>query len=193
MREVASTPYLGAIYFQSHHRSAYRRAHGIVRLFVDLGTFPPDDSVDRCGSTTGVCHRAEIALPCKPDSVGRARHWVLDQLSAMYGLPDSAAHDAEVVVSELVTNSVQARCRQVLVAVEGHHTRLTVAATDDASGSPVLRAPAIDAVRGRGLLLVEGLAQRWGVDAHRGRKTVWAEIAVPWSARPSFDCADTTT
>ncbi|MCE6995443.1 ATP-binding protein [Saccharothrix sp. S26] len=31
--------------------------------------------------------------------------------------------------------------------------------------------------RGSGLVLVGGLARRWGVDVHRAGKTVWAELA----------------
>ncbi|GGW88437.1 hypothetical protein GCM10010383_16610 [Streptomyces lomondensis] len=53
---------------------------------------------------------------------------------------------------------------------------------------PALRAPDAVAESGRGLLLVEALADRWGVTEGRfPRKTVWAELGFrapePASAR----------
>lgn len=140
-----------------------------------------------------MCHRAETVLPCGAGSARRARHWVRDQLAAMYGQLDQTAQDTELVVSELVTNATQAHCRVLVLAVEAHHTRLSVAATDDAPGSPILHPPPPDAAHGRGLVIVEALSERWGVDAGDARKTVWAEIPLPASAAPSFDCTDTTT
>ena len=138
-----------------------------------------------------MCHRAEIALPCDPRSARRARQWVVDQLSTMYGRLGPAADDAKLVVSEIVTNSVQAGCQEVALAIEAHHRRLTLGATDDAPGVPTLASPLPDVSRGRGLLIVNALAEHWGVDhdAHEGRKTVWAQLAVPNSAVPTFACA----
>lgn len=140
-----------------------------------------------------VCHRAETALACEPASVRRARHWVLDQLSANYGRPDRGAEDAQLVVSELVTNAVQAHCHEIVLAIEVHHGWVSLAATDDAAGHPIPRTPAPEADRGRGLMIVQALCRRWGVDTHNGRKTIWAEITVPHNAEPTFDCAEYDT
>ncbi|MFD7919155.1 ATP-binding protein [Streptomyces sp. NPDC059740] len=52
----------------------------------------------------------------------------------------------------------------------------------DARGErvPQVRAPGPEAASGRGLLLVEAFADRWGVrvEAHP-RKVVWAELRLP--------------
>jgi hypothetical protein len=48
---------------------------------------------------------------------------------------------------------------------------------DDGSGDlPELRHPASDEVHGRGILLVESLATRWGVLPRAAGKTVWFEV-----------------
>jgi anti-sigma regulatory factor (Ser/Thr protein kinase) len=108
----------------------------------------------------------------------------------MYGWPGAAVDDANLVVSEIVTNAVQANCQEIGLAIEAHHNHVTIAATDDAPGSPTRRRPRSDSVRGRGLLIVDALTDRWGVrDADGGRKTVWAELPVPSTAVPTFDCA----
>ena len=49
---------------------------------------------------------------------------------------------------------------------------------DDDPNVPSVSEPAPDAHHGRGLVLVQRLAQRWGVHALDGRKVVWFEA--PW-------------
>jgi anti-sigma regulatory factor (Ser/Thr protein kinase) len=124
-------------------------------------------------------------LPGEAASVARGRHWIADQLAAMYAPDGPAAQEAQVVVSELVTNSVQAGCREVVLTLEGHDGRLTVAVTDDAPGLPIPRTPPPNDPRGRGLLVVGALSQRWGVHPRDNGKTVWAEIAIAENAAPT--------
>ena len=136
-----------------------------------------------------MCQRAETVLPCEPVSVARARHWARRQLAEMYEGQAGIAADVELVVSELVTNCVRADAHRFAVAIEGHHTNVKVSARDDAPGVPVKRAPPRDTVGGRGLIIVEALARRWGVTPDGEGKTVWAECPVPDGVRPRFDCS----
>ena len=138
-----------------------------------------------------MCQRAETALPCEPVSVATARHWALDQLAGMYEGHARIATDVELVVSELVTNCVRADAHRFAVAIEGHHSYVKVSARDDAAGAPVKRAPPRDAGNGRGLIIVDALALRWGVTPDGEGKTVWAEFLVPDNVRPTFDCSAT--
>ena len=146
-----------------------------------------------------MCHRTEISLPSEPAAVGQARRWAGNQLAAMYDQPpattydrpDSVVDDIELVVSELVSNAIQTRTHRLDLALEAHHRSLRVEATDDAPGLPTRRQPSPDALRGRGLTIVEAIASHWGVDPHHGGKTVWAELLVPDGARANFDCAIT--
>ncbi|WP_328767970.1 ATP-binding protein [Streptomyces sp. NBC_00286] len=90
---------------------------------------------------------------------------------------------AELVLSELVTNALRVPVpsdRQVSVRIarspEDGLLRLEV--SDAGSGRPEVRKPSDDETGGRGLLLVEALAHRWGVERRAGGigKTVWAEL-----------------
>ncbi|WP_371602834.1 ATP-binding protein [Streptomyces sp. NBC_01220] len=94
--------------------------------------------------------------------------------------------EAELVLSELVTNAVRVPVpgdRMVGVRIEcrgrGEFLRLEV--SDAGPGRPEVRRPDELDKGGRGLLLVEALAHRWGVDVRRAGigKTVWAELLAP--------------
>lgn len=136
-----------------------------------------------------MCHRAETSFACAPASVAQARHWASDHLAAMYEGRLDPVRDVELVVSELVTNCVQAQAHQFVVAIETHHTYIKVSAHDDAPGVPAKRAPPVDGPGGRGLVIVEALSRRWGVTPTGPGKTVWAEFPVPVGLRPTFTCA----
>ncbi|MEU0302723.1 ATP-binding protein [Streptomyces sp. NPDC006175] len=97
----------------------------------------------------------------------------------LWGLPsDSAAH----IVAELATNAtvhgrVTGRDFQLRLAV--HADSLLRIEVIDTRGDrlPVATAPDHHTEGGRGLLIVEALADRWGVIAGPvPRKTVWAEL-----------------
>jgi anti-sigma regulatory factor (Ser/Thr protein kinase) len=84
-----------------------------------------------------------------------------------------------LTVSELVTNAVvHARTPATLrLSMRGHVLRVGV--TDLASESrPAVRVAEDTAVNGRGLALVDAVADRWGVDApgDGSGKTVWLEL-----------------
>ena len=96
----------------------------------------------------------------------------------LWGLPsESAAH----IVAELATNAmvhgrVPGRDFQLRLAVVRKALRIEVT---DTRGDrlPVAVAPAPLTESGRGLLIVEALADRWGIiPGPVPRKTVWAEI-----------------
>jgi hypothetical protein len=60
----------------------------------------------------------------------------------------------------------------------GDHLRL-IAADDDPRG-PAVRMRRVDQPNGRGMHLIEAIADRWGVDRHRAEvgKRVWAELCL---------------
>ncbi|MQY35384.1 hypothetical protein SRB17_33580 [Streptomyces sp. RB17] len=98
-----------------------------------------------------------------------------------WGLPlDPAAH----VVGELAANAathgrVPGRSFRLTLYVVGETLRIEVTDTRG-DRMPRTQPPSAEADSGRGLVLVEALADRWGVSPGRPpRKTVWAEITVP--------------
>ena len=90
------------------------------------------------------------------------------------------ACDAELIVSELVTNAVTAGAAVPFPARVGLYLaadtdRLTLLVWDSSPQPPVRRPHDHDAVAGRGLEIIEALSDRWGwsVPGDRG-KVVWA-------------------
>ncbi|MEU3946259.1 ATP-binding protein [Streptomyces sp. NPDC029526] len=88
--------------------------------------------------------------------------------------------DVRLCVSELVTNVVRHVGEGVPVTVRVWRDggRVRVGVTDPEPGAlPVLcGAPGAEAESGRGLVLLDALAVRWGVDREPGCKTVWCEL-----------------
>ncbi|MEU0355668.1 ATP-binding protein [Streptomyces cyaneofuscatus] len=111
-----------------------------------------------------------------------ARLLTVAHLSA-WGLPsESAAHIvAELAANASVHGRVQGRDFQLALTVSGQTLRIEVTDTRGDSippGPGAVKAPEDDhAEHGRGLLIVEALADHWGVaPGPVPRKTVWAEI-----------------
>ncbi|WP_406454835.1 ATP-binding protein [Streptomyces sp. NBC_00876] len=95
----------------------------------------------------------------------------------------------ELVLSELVTNAVRVPVpgdRMVGVRIEcrGRGELLRLEVSDAGVGRPEVQRPGELDNAGRGLLLVETLAHRWGVDERPAGigKTVWAELLAPGAA-----------
>lgn len=99
-----------------------------------------------------------------------------------WGLPsESAAHIvAELAANASVHGRVQGRDFQLTLAVSGRTLRIEVTDTRGDSAPPgpgAVKAPEDDSEHGRGLLIVEALADHWGIaPGPVPRKTVWAEI-----------------
>ena len=86
------------------------------------------------------------------------------------------ADDVVLVVSELVTNAVRAGAVQVDVLLEINGERIDLEVTDDAGGWPAQRQAEVDDDGGRGLSIVEQLADRWVVSPQRSGKIVRARF-----------------
>ena len=101
-----------------------------------------------------------VLLPADPASVGAARRHVQAALCdwGLGGLADTAA----LLVSELVSNALlHARSEvEVRVARDPEHVQVTV--LDRSPRQPVRRRHGLGASTGRGLGLVEVLADGWG-------------------------------
>lgn len=96
------------------------------------------------------------------------------------------AETAELVVSELVTNAVVHAATPVDVEaiVRRHGVRVEVA--DGSPHPPVPRAYEGLAGTGRGLRLLEELADEWGVQPHPRGKTVWFELRTGPASDPAL-------
>ena len=121
--------------------------------------------------------RSTRRMPPTSASVFLARRSTRQLLTAWEVAPDVVGA-AELVVSELVTNAARQSEDpvDVVLACEGPVLRIEV--TDTSHRMPVLPVEDVDAdaTSGRGLLLVDALADRWGVQSEGLGKRVWAEI-----------------
>src|ERR671914_437092 len=90
------------------------------------------------------------------------------------------AEDVELVVSELVTNSLGIAAEiGFTIAFAAETCEVEVAVWDDGAGTPTLTIPASDSVSGRGLQLVDAVAVAWGCSEGLvgiGKK-IWARLA----------------
>jgi PAS domain-containing protein len=116
---------------------------------------------------------AELTFGTEPDLVPRARLLVR---SALLSSRPELADDAELVVSELVTNAALYGEPPVTVRVRvGSEVRVEV--EDAGRHLPVMAHPEADATTGRGLSLVAAVATCWGIDQLPDHgKRVWAEL-----------------
>lgn len=136
--------------------------------------------------------RFAVELAAVPASVPAARNQARDCLSiwGQQGLID----DASQIVTELVTNAVQAtaqlpRPRPVHLALSSGHCWLLISVADASPLAPLLRDPRPDAISGRGLAVVGALADRWGwqrVHYPGVKKAVWAEFHSPKTPNESL-------
>jgi anti-sigma regulatory factor (Ser/Thr protein kinase) len=112
-------------------------------------------------------------------SVGEARRFVLSSLGAA---PPETRDKVELMVSELATNALVYGRTEFRVGVEVRGNVVRVEVTDQGAGTPKA-APAPPALQphGRGLLIVGGLADAWGVVERPGGrgKTVWFSLTFP--------------
>ncbi|WP_405961375.1 ATP-binding protein [Streptomyces sp. NBC_00024] len=112
-----------------------------------------------------------------PESAGAARKLVRTALAAWH--QDHLIDDALNVITELVSNAVDhGRLPSIRILVTRPSDGwIRLGVVDRSRVMPELRTDSDgDQIRGRGLLLVDTLSDRWGTDLHRWGKTVWAEL-----------------
>lgn len=116
-------------------------------------------------------------LPTVPDSIATARSIVLGVGS---GLPQRLRDDAALLVSELMSNTVRHGGETALLTASLRDGLLTVAVHDDGAGLPAMHdeVPDLSTTSGRGLQIVDRVADSWGVEPDAGGpgKTVWFRL-----------------
>jgi serine phosphatase RsbU (regulator of sigma subunit)/anti-sigma regulatory factor (Ser/Thr protein kinase) len=131
-----------------------------------------------------------LRLGDEPDAVPRARRFVAEAVSRA-GYAGLTA-DAELVVSELVTNAQFHASPPVVVQVFVGAGAVRIAVADGTRLSPVRGLAGSGAMTGRGIALVEAVSRQWGVEQIGGGKVVWAELVGDTAvddvdARPDVD------
>ncbi|MEU1055922.1 SpoIIE family protein phosphatase [Streptomyces sp. NPDC005876] len=127
---------------------------------------------------TGGRLRQHVA-PGDPEALTEARRMVRTAVRA-WGAADQG-DEIELVADELITNALMHTEGSAVVTVRaltGPGQKLRVEVEDSSSALPRRRDAGDSGVSGRGLLLVETLADGWGVEARGGGKCVWSEFAL---------------
>ncbi|WP_344900183.1 ATP-binding protein [Actinomadura meridiana] len=121
-----------------------------------------------------------VLLSCFPQSVRQARAIARGQF-AKYS--ERVTYTVEQCVSELVTNSIvhsdsQFKSGFVSLYLQEYHDRIRVSVFDGGSTEKAPEIAAYDefATSGRGLVLVESLADAWGTSCDGRGRQVWFEV-----------------
>lgn len=124
-------------------------------------------------------------VPLPPDgrAAGVARSVVRERLRAWHqeGLLDAV----ELLTSELVTNVLVHTLSAPALGVVRSGSGVRVTVVDDSPVAPVRRRHSTAATTGRGVQLLEDLADEWGWQARAGGKAVWFLVTGqrdPWAA-----------
>ncbi|MEU2928005.1 SpoIIE family protein phosphatase [Streptomyces sp. NPDC007251] len=115
--------------------------------------------------------------PGDPEALTQARHLIRAAVRS-WGYRDRA-DEIELVADELITNALMHTEGSAIVtlrALDSGQRKLRIEVEDSSSALPRRREPGEDGVSGRGLLLVDMLADGWGVEARGGGKAVWCEF-----------------
>ncbi|GAA2131509.1 hypothetical protein GCM10009760_05330 [Kitasatospora kazusensis] len=119
---------------------------------------------------------ATATFPPQPCNVARARRLTRTALAA-WGA-ERLADSAELLVSELVTNSLRYGHGAISITLALTDTALQISVADFGRGLPQARDAAEDDSHGRGLAIVTALCEDWTVTTRLTGKTVscWLEL-----------------
>ncbi|CAM5577345.1 ATP-binding protein [Streptomyces coeruleorubidus] len=125
----------------------------------------------------------ELAFTAEPVEVAALRRIMRLHLD-IWGLQD-ITDEAQLCVSELVSNVIThvglGAPATLAVSVRGTHLRIEVH-DPDPRALPVLRDPSTESLEGRGMALVDAVADRWGVLLRADGKVTWCELATKLTA-----------
>jgi anti-sigma regulatory factor (Ser/Thr protein kinase) len=118
--------------------------------------------------------RVETQLPSLVTTPSTVRAFLRNALQT-WNL-DGLGEITELLADELVANVVRHVGQPMTVRAirSDHHIRVEV--DDPSPEPPMLEHPDAETVRGRGVLLLDALASRWGTDTRPDGKTVWFEL-----------------
>ena len=124
-----------------------------------------------------------FTLPAKTIAPSIARG-TLDPLQRQ--LAEDTYYTVQLLVTELITNSLRhARFGHddaIYIQIDTDDSRTHVSVCDPGGGAvPEMAEPDVEAIGGRGLFLVDAMADNWGVRRNH-RTCVWFELRKPVAA-----------
>ncbi|MEV4433485.1 ATP-binding protein [Streptomyces sp. NPDC049555] len=122
--------------------------------------------------------QVQMEVGADPAEVGRARRWARSRLAGSgIGADEPLAETLILLISELVTNAVvHTGCPAVLRMLLPGTGPVRVEVADTSARPPRRRHAEGEDTGGRGLELVDGLADRWGWQRDGAGKRIWCEV-----------------
>ena len=112
-------------------------------------------------------------FPPHPTSPGRARALVR---GALDGYDEALLDDIVLMVSELVTNAMVHAASDITLVLQAYEGIIRVEVIDHSRSVPALLSVGPMGRSGRGMHVVDELADNWGVVHGADGKTVWFEV-----------------
>jgi anti-sigma regulatory factor (Ser/Thr protein kinase) len=115
----------------------------------------------------------EVVLGAHPSQVGVARRHVR---AVCEGMDPDVLEVAQLLTSELVANAIRHGVGPVRLRITTGKQQLRVAVSDEGARRPAVRTAPDHQTDGRGLMILERLAEDWGVEPAAGGgpgKAVW--------------------
>jgi anti-sigma regulatory factor (Ser/Thr protein kinase) len=141
----------------------------------------------------GARHDVSRSLLARPRAAAEARRALV-----ALALPDAPRRALALIVSELVSNSIQHAGLTPNDAIDLRVTNgsdhVQVAVHDHGNGFTAAAAEQRDPLSagGQGLVIVAALSETWGVDCDHDGCTVWCEVAVPQRSAATVEHKVTT-
>lgn len=116
-----------------------------------------------------------VTLTADGGSCARARQ-VVREAAVTWGLSEDLTDDAQLVVTELVSNGIDHGEGPLTLTVTRKSAGMLVEVHDRSPNQPQVRPVDPSSARGRGMQLVQALSVRWGTTPETPGKVVWAEL-----------------
>lgn len=130
-----------------------------------------------------VLHRAALDLYDGPDVAWRARQFVRTELG-QWEVSESCIDTVLLLTSEVVTNALCHAGPPLHLALTHGSFGVNVDVSDSSLRPPEVGRPDFEHEGGRGLWLVETLADTWGHTLTDERKSVWFTVATALERQP---------
>jgi anti-sigma regulatory factor (Ser/Thr protein kinase) len=127
------------------------------------------------GERHAVADEVSTVFPSVAPSAAGARRFVAAALRR-WDCPDDFIELVLLLTSELVTNAYRHARTETRVSARSERGRIRIEVRDVGGGEPELRPLDTDRVDGRGLQIVDALADRWGYESNADGTAVWFEL-----------------
>src|SRR5262245_7855377 len=138
---------------------------------VQRGSIVPWSGIPRGVALGDEVEKVETQFP-STDTASRSARAFLRAALETWAL-DGLGEVSELLTSELVSNVVRHVGSTIVLRAIHDDEMIRVEVDDTSDALPVIEQPRPLDLGGRGMVLVDALANRWGADRHPGGKTVW--------------------